>query len=162
MDLACGAGQNAVYLAERGWSVVAIDFSPVALERAASLAASRNVPVHRAELGALPADWSGVLLVEADLESAPLPAASFDLILCFQYLDREAFGRIESTLRRGGYLVYETFAESQKAHAEGPHDPSHLLRTGELRAAFPRLEVFFYRECETPRAVASLLARRPM
>ncbi len=162
LDLACGAGQNAVCLAERGWPVVAIDFSPAALDRTAAHAAARNVPVHRADFGALPADLRGVILVEADLETAPLPAAAFDLILCFQYLDRGLFPSIESALRPGGYLLYQTFTELERARGEGPQDPRHLLRTGELRAAFPRLEVLFYRECESPRAVASLLARRPL
>jgi SAM-dependent methyltransferase len=45
LDLACGEGRNALWLAERGWEVTAVDFSPVALSRARSLAADRKVPV---------------------------------------------------------------------------------------------------------------------
>jgi len=161
LDLACGAGQNAVYLAEHGWQVVAIDFSPAALDRAAALAAARHVAVRRAPLNAIPSHLTGVVLVEADLEICGLPTAAFDLILCFHYLDRSAFARIESALRPGGHLFYESFTELQLAYSDGPRDPSHLLRIGELRDALPRLEVLFYRECQWPRAVASLLARKP-
>ena len=45
LDLACGEGRNAVWLAERGWTVTAVDFSDVAIEKAARLAASRGVHV---------------------------------------------------------------------------------------------------------------------
>jgi 2-polyprenyl-3-methyl-5-hydroxy-6-metoxy-1,4-benzoquinol methylase len=43
LDLACGEGRNAVWLAERGWEVVGIDFSDVALEKARALADARSV-----------------------------------------------------------------------------------------------------------------------
>ena len=162
LDLACGAGQNSVYLAERGWPVIAIDFSPPALDRASSLAAAHRVHTHRSATDAIPAHFSGLLLIEADLETFALPAAAFDLILCFHYLDRGLFPGIERALRPGGHLLYETFTELQLACPEGPRDPDHLLRSGELRTAFPLLDVLFYRECQSPRAVASLLARKPM
>ena len=45
LDLACGEGRNAVWLAERGWEVTGVDFSDVALAKAAELAASRGVEV---------------------------------------------------------------------------------------------------------------------
>ena len=43
LDLACGEGRNAVWLAEQGWRVTGVDFSDVALAKAAELAASRGV-----------------------------------------------------------------------------------------------------------------------
>lgn len=45
LDLACGEGRNAIWLAERGWQVTAVDFSEVALERGRGLAAQRGVAV---------------------------------------------------------------------------------------------------------------------
>ena len=45
LDLACGEGRNAVWLAERGWRVTGVDFSDVALGKAERLAASRSVEV---------------------------------------------------------------------------------------------------------------------
>ncbi len=65
LDLACGEGRNAVWLAERGWDVTAVDFSDVAIGKAARLAESRGVDV----------EW-----VVADvLEYEPEPEA-FDLV----------------------------------------------------------------------------------
>ena len=236
LDLACGAGQNSVWLAERGWPVVAVDFAPAALDRAAALAASRGLRVHRRPLPveaalsrhplssvkapesippssarrpsgaatpacpeerracpeerrgcapvpsarhplpAFPDRFSGLLLAEADLETSALPAASFDLILCFHYLHRPAFPEIERALLPGGFLLLETFtvgahafpcvrppvetSEAQHGLPEGPHSPDHLLRRNELRSAFPNLQTLFYRECTTPRAQATLLARK--
>ena len=161
LDWACGAGQNAVYLAERGWPVLAVDFSPAALDRTAAHAAARHVAIRRTPLNAFPAHFTGLVLTEADLEICALPVAAFDLVLCFHYLDRSAFARIELALRPGGHLLYESFTELQLSNAEGPRDPTHLFSAGELRTAFPHLDVLFYRECQSPRAVASLLARRP-
>ena len=175
LDLACGAGQNAVWLAERGWPVVAVDFSPAALDRAAALAAVRGIPAERHVFRALPHRCEGICLVEADLETAALPHAAFDLILCFRYLDRHAFRRIERALIPGGFLLYETFVSSgtgtlacalESPAVSGvlppgpdrPHGSDHLLVTGELRTAFPALESLFYREWS---GMASLLARKP-
>ena len=43
LDLACGEGRNAVWLATQGWNVTGVDFSRVGLEKAAQLAASNHV-----------------------------------------------------------------------------------------------------------------------
>ena len=184
LDLACGAGQNAVWLAAHGWATVAVDFSPAALDRAATLARSQGIKAVRGNLDQKPPRFDGLLLIEADLESCPLAQAAFGLVICFHYLDRNAFPRIERALAPGGYLLYETFTEmpswdrhsclsqrdrhsclsahssAQHEFGEGPHSPEHLLRPGELRAAFPGLDTLFYREWCSGRALASLLARK--
>ena len=160
LDLACGAGQNAVWLAAHGWPTVAVDFSPAALQRAASLADSRGIKTVRAPMDRLPRPFHGIVLVEADLETCAFPEAAFALVICFHYLDRNAFSRIERAIAPGGFLLYETFTEAQRAFGEGPHSPEHLLRPGELRHAFPGLETLFYREWTAGRALASLLARK--
>ena len=182
LDLACGSGRNAVWLAERGWPVVAVDYAPAALGRAAALAASRGIPVtvvdaaRLQKAGLTPPQggvvqaalrrhlahrFSGLCLVEADLTTSTLPPAAFDLVLCFHYLDRQAFPHIERALAPGGFLVCETFTEDQRAFPEGPRNPAHLLARGELRSAFPLLQSLFYREWTAGRALASLLARKP-
>lgn len=181
LDFACGAGQNAVWLAERGWPVVAVDFAPAALHRAAALAAAHQIPVQRRSspveaalrrhpLSDLPDRFSGLLLVEADLEISALPESAFDLILCFHYLHRAAFPAIERALAPRGFLLYETFTvgaftvgahpsvrppslatDDQRAFLDGPRSPDHLLARNELRSAFPHLQTLFYREWTTPK-----------
>ena len=72
LDLACGAGRNAVWLAERGWRVTGVDFSGVALGIARDLAASRGVEVEWVE-----SDVTGWTPARARLRPGlrPLPAA---------------------------------------------------------------------------------------
>ena len=66
LDLACGAGRNAIWLAERGWEVTAVDFSEVALQKARRLASGREVEIE---------------LILADLRAWAPPAACFDLVV---------------------------------------------------------------------------------
>lgn len=95
LDLACGAGRNAVWLAEHGWRVTAVDFSGVALGIARSLAAQRGVAV----------DW-----IEADVVTWAAPARAYDLV-CVLYLQlpaterRTALARAAAALRAGGTLL---------------------------------------------------------
>jgi SAM-dependent methyltransferase len=95
LDLACGAGRNAVWLAEHGWRVTAVDFSGVALGMTRSLAAQRRVEV----------DW-----IEADVVTWAPPARAYDLV-CVLYLQLPALergtalARAAAALRAGGTLL---------------------------------------------------------
>jgi tellurite methyltransferase len=161
LDLACGAGRNAVFLASYGWSVVGVDSSRAALGRANALARRRRVELQWGRsLGAEVSARPGVVLLEADLEHSSLPASQFDLVSCFHYLQRSLFSPIEHALRPGGMLIYESYTTDQLAFARGPHNPDHLLRPGELREAFSNLKLLFYREVRAGKGIASLVARR--
>lgn len=163
LDLAMGGGRNAVFLAACGWRVVGIDSSRAALDNAEALAHERGVKVQWASPPSLElsAKLPGLLLLQADLERIALPPARFDLVLCIKYLQRSLFTAIERALRPGGALVYETYTVDQLAFPHGPRSPDHLLRSGELRAAFPGLKTLFYREFCAGRGIATLLARKP-
>ncbi len=164
LDVAAGAGANAVFLAENGWQVTAVDFSSTGLDLAARLAEEHGVACVRAAPGAneqLLSPGPALTLVCADLEKFPFPVASFDLVLCLRYLERSLFPRFARALRRRGMLLYETYTLDQLRFLEGPHNPEHLLRPRELREAFPSLEVLFYREFSAGKGIASLVARRP-
>jgi SAM-dependent methyltransferase len=95
LDLACGAGRNAVWLAEQGWRVTAVDFSGVALRMARSLEAERRVAV----------EW-----VEADVLPWTPPPRAYDLV-CVLYLQlpagerRTALARAATAVRPGGTLL---------------------------------------------------------
>jgi tellurite methyltransferase len=163
LDLAMGGGRNAVYLAGIGWRVTGLDSSRVALEKAEALARNHEVSVHWA--ADLSREFSpklaGLLLLEADLELSPLPAVQFDLIVCFNFLQRSLFASIERALRHGGMLVYETYTVEQLGFPNGPHNPDYLLRPDELRQSFGELQTLFYRELRAGKGIASLLARKP-
>jgi len=87
-------------------------------------------------------------------------------VVVFNYLQRDLFAALEAALAPGGVLVYETFTRAHTQELGHDVDRRYLLAPGELRAAFPSLEVVRYREAIDdrgghPRAVAGLVARRP-
>lgn len=119
LDLACGEGRNAVWLAGAGWRMTGVDFSPVALEKARDLAAARGVE----------AQW-----VVADLfDYRPEPEA-FDLVLIF-YLQvpeaqRRAVVRAAATaVAPGGTLLLVAHDSSNLEHGYGGPQNAAVLYT---------------------------------
>jgi SAM-dependent methyltransferase len=158
LDLASGEGRNAVYLAAQGWQVTGLEWSSAGIEKAVALAGAHGVHVVAEGAAHVP---GSLRLIQADLEQYELPAAAFDVVLVFYYLQRSLMPAIGHALRPGGILVYETYTIHQLEYAHGPRSPQHLLQPGELRAAFGEMEILFYGESDAGKAVASLLARKP-
>jgi len=132
LDLACGEGRNAVWLAGLGWRVTGVDFSDVALGKAAELAASRGVEV----------DW-----VVADLlEYEPEPRA-FDLVvMLYLQLPREellhAVRAGADAVAPGGTLLVLGHDTTNLAGGHGgPKDASVLYTAGDLVPELGGLEV---------------------
>lgn len=121
LDLACGVGQNAIFLAERGYHVLGVDIS------------FRGLAYARTEIAARSLD--NVLLVAADLERFVLPEAAFAVAIVFRYLDRSLFPRLKQTVAPGGLVFYETFNANQ-LHAAPQMNRAYLLEQGELAHAF--------------------------
>ena len=163
LDLAMGAGCNAVFLAENGWRVTGVDWSAAALEKAEALARARGVSVEVEKTAGRkgPQASPGLLLVLADLEHRRLPVSQYDLVICIRYLQRSLFALIQAALRPGGVAVFETYTTDQLRFAGGPRNPDFLLKPGELRIAFPALETLFYRELCAGQGIASIVARKP-
>lgn len=130
LDVACGRGRNAIFLAERGWTVDALDISAVALARVENLARARNLSVNARQ---------------ADLDNAELPPAAYDLVLTLNYLQRGFMAQLKQTVRIGGYAIFETFLVDQAAAGQ-PKNPDYLLRHNELLDAFREFRVLWYRE----------------
>jgi SAM-dependent methyltransferase len=147
LDLACGNGRNALYLARRGFLVLGVDIADVALRRC------RPRPAR-------------VQLVCADLDVFSMPRAFFHLILNIRYLNRALFPMMEEGLAPGGLLIFETYLLGPEGTGGGRFREDHLLRPGELRQAFARLNEVHYRERPSrdpaaPSRIATLVARRP-
>jgi tellurite methyltransferase len=163
LDIACGMGRHSLLLAARGQHVTAVDFSSVALDTLKVRAHGMHVPVQQSK-SFHPAPkrrlHGGLELVHADLEHIRLPECCYDLILCIQYLQRSLFPQIARALRPNGVLLMETFTRAQLEFMGGPRNPEYLLKTGELREAFPELCVLFYRELRAGQGIASLVARK--
>src|SRR5690242_20687876 len=148
IDLACGAGRHTLYLAERGWTVTAVDGSEAAVELVRQRAVARSLDVH-----------TGV----ADLTDSALalPHEAFDLIVIAYYLQRDLFAKVKAAARPGGVVVAivhtpepgETWSEKRAA-------------PGELRGFFSDWEILWdyegpSRDPAHRRPVAEIAARRP-
>jgi tellurite methyltransferase len=146
LDVAMGLGGNAAFLVARGLNVVGVDLSEVAAREAK-------------------ARWPDLHVALADLPHLGLPRAAFDVIINFYFLDRGLWPIYRRALRPGGVLIIETLTQDiLSLHPD--IDPAHLLKPGELRAAFQDWDIVTYREEWIDqegwhRAVASLVARRP-
>lgn len=133
LDLACGAGRHARFLAAQGLRVCAVDRDAQALDA----------------LRALP----GVTVLLADLEGAPWPLQErkFDGVIVTNYLHRPLMSCILDALGPAGVLIYETFAVGNERFGK-PSNPDYLLRPGELlEAVRNRLRVIAYEDLETTR-----------
>ena len=132
LDLACGLGGNALWLAKRGLSVEAWDCSSVALERLDVTAMEQGL---------------NITTRCVDLEETPLPNAAFDLIVVSGFLSRSLCSAIVKALCPGGLLAYQTYTQFKPA--EGLHSPGnrdYLLAPGELLQLFSDLNPCIYRE----------------
>jgi Protein-L-isoaspartate carboxylmethyltransferase len=146
LDLACGSGRHAAYLASLGHPVEAVDIDLSQLTE---------------EFRCLP----GVTLRQADLENAPWPyrTAEFAGIVVTRYLHRPLFPFLLDALGPGGVLIYETFAAGNERFGR-PRNPDFLLQPGELlEAVRGRLRVVAFEEGlgEGPAAVQRICAVDP-
>lgn len=158
LDLACGRGRNAIYLAREGFQVEAWDRDAEALEELRSATESLG---HAARV-----DGSLITTRLVDLEQAPaIPPASFDLITVFYYLQRDLAPQITRALKPGGILVYETFLIDNHARFNHPRRREFCLNHNELLSLFRELRVLAYREgAPVPDKgpfTAALVAQRP-
>jgi 2-polyprenyl-3-methyl-5-hydroxy-6-metoxy-1,4-benzoquinol methylase len=147
LDIATGKGRHALFLAARGFEVVGIDISPVALEAARRTAQQKSLVIN----------WQ-----EADLENIELPKAHYDMVLNFDYLQRSLVGRIKKTLKPGGWVIFETFLIDQRTIGH-PKNAAYLLRHNELLELFRDFRVLYYREGRFPQSGsfrAGLLAQK--
>src|SRR5262245_27873383 len=159
LDVAGGAGRNALWLAQRGWRVTLIDASEAGIARA-----NENARVLEARSGpaALPRMNGQIETQLLDLNSIrSLGQSQYDLILVFFYLQRALFPALSAALKPGGLLIYKTYTIEQQRLASGPRNPDYLLKPGELQEAFRSLRVLHYRERLASAATAELVAEKP-
>jgi SAM-dependent methyltransferase len=141
-----GDGRHAIPLAEAGFVTYGVDLAVARLLNARRACAGRRLDI-------LP--WA------ADLDTYPLPAGRFDLLFCTRFLLRARWDDLKRSVRPGGFVMYETFTTGQIARGFGPSSPDHLLRPGELAAAFGDWLVMHSEEVTRPAAMARLVARKP-
>jgi SAM-dependent methyltransferase len=140
LDLACGPGRNALYLAQLHWQVTAVDSSAVAIAHL-----RRHAPTIDSRLADL------------ELGQFTIEPGAYDLICDFYYLQRDLFGAIREGVRPGG-----AFTGAVHLFEEG-RSRRFSLHPGELRSEFAGWKILYYSEASEPgrtRSSASIIARR--
>jgi len=130
LDLACGMGANALFLARQGLQVCAWDISDVAIDSLRQDALQQHLEVS--------VEVRDVVL------DPPIPD-SFDVIVVSHFLDRSIISSLVDALKPGGVIFYQTFIREKSADV-GPACPDFLLETNELLQMFAGLNVLAYRE----------------
>jgi len=130
LDLACGLGGNAVFLAQQQLAVTALDISPVAIHKLSTYAARQglNISAHQQKI-----------------DSQSLNGQHYDVIVASRFLDRTLTDAIINALKPGGLLFYQTFTR-ERTIRKGPCNPDYLLAENELRDLFSPLRLIFYRD----------------
>lgn len=132
LDLGCGEGRNAVWLAQRGWTVTAVDFSSVAVEKGRALAAARSVEI----------DW----LVEDVTSWRPPPEAYEAVVVAYLHLPAEPLAGVlhaaAAAVAPGGLLVAVGHDRDNADRGYGgPPDTSVLWDAETLTQHVPGLRI---------------------
>jgi len=149
LDVATGTGRNALFLAECGYDVDAVDISDVALEDARQRAADRGVEVN----------W-----IRADLDEFDLETDAYDVITVSFFAALEHIPALKEALAPGGVLIYEHHLRTSDSVEIGPSSEHHRYRSNDLLRACLDLTILSYEERREPvaggiAAIVTLVAR---
>jgi 2-polyprenyl-3-methyl-5-hydroxy-6-metoxy-1,4-benzoquinol methylase len=151
LDIATGEGRNAVFLAQHGFEVDAVDISEKGLKKAQKLAREKGVKIN-------------TFLI--DLDQYQIEKERYYLIANFYFLRRRLISRIKQGLKKGGRLIFETYLlEHRTLGTGGPKQANYFLKPNELLRLFNDFRILFYREGifregGRRKAVASLIAEK--
>ena len=130
--LAAGEGRNAVYLAQQGFDVVAVDISAKGLEKARRLAQEQGVDLQTHV---------------ADLNAYDMGQDQYDLITDFYYHDPAIFPKVMAALKPGGLFILQNFSIDQPATSRfGPRNPAFLVKPNELLERFAQYRIRYYED----------------
>jgi SAM-dependent methyltransferase len=146
LDLAAGLGRHALWLADRGWQVSAVDISGVAIERLSQAAGRLNVKMN---------------FFTGDAAEYKFEPELFDLIVLYYHFDRSLFPKIVSALNPGGLFLCKMPVHwcSELAPARAN---LKLLYQDEIMSLVPGLQVIDHHERPVrDRGVVEIAARKP-
>ncbi|MBC79449.1 MAG: hypothetical protein CMQ33_01275 [Gammaproteobacteria bacterium] len=129
LDLACGMGQNSLWLARQGLVVDSWDVSEVALNKLRQ-ACTPDLTIHTKQV---------------DITAASLARNTYDLIVVVRYLNRSLSQAIIKALRPDGLIFFQTFT-LEKETTGSPSNPDYLLQPNELLSMFAALRVLVFKD----------------
>ncbi len=130
--LAAGEGRNAVFLAQQGFQVTAIDISEKGLAKCQQLAKEKKVRVKT---------------VVADVTNYDLGENQYDLITDFYFYDSAIFTEVMTALKPGGFFIFQTFSLDQPmTNRFGPRNPAYLVKPNELLGYFLKHRIRHYED----------------
>jgi len=150
VDLACGEGRNAIWLAEQGWAATGVDFSDVGLAKAERLATQRGVQV----------EW-----VVSDVLAWAPPPGGYDLVaMCYLQLAEPARSKAldvaAAAVAPGGTLLVVAHDAANLSHGVGgPQDATVLYRADDVAARMTAAGLQVERAAQVHRSVEG--AERP-
>ena len=151
LDVAAGEGRNAIFLAQHGFDVDAIDISEKGLNKARRFARDRGVRIRT---------------LVANLDEYKFEKEKYDLIANFYFLKRSLVPKLKKALKKGGKIIFETYTlEHRTLNTSGPKQTKYFLRPNELLRLFKDFHILFYREGifkegGRRKAIASLIAEK--
>jgi rhodanese-related sulfurtransferase len=144
LDVACGAGRNALLLAGAGFPVHAVDRDEQKIQALAEISSRLRLPL-TAEV------------MDLETDAVDLGDGVYDLILVMRFLHRPLFPVLSRALRPSGLLLYETFTVDQARRGK-PSRPEFLLQRGELPVLVEPLEILRRREGDYEGGLVSAVA----
>ena len=163
IDIACGTGGNAIFLANHGLTTRAIDISDVVIEQLNS----RNVPGLTANCQDVE-KHPKLTCITNPTNTLPNSQGKFNVIVVSCYLYHDLCPAIIEALTPGGILFYQTFHQ-QKQSSSGPSNPKFLLKNNELLDLFSPLDTLIFHQLSNQgdlsqgnRDLSSLIAQKPI
>lgn len=148
LDVGVGEGRHAVFLAQKGYDVLGIDISSVALKKTKQLAREYKVRVDT---------------ILGSFKSYKFQEGQFDAIINFYFVDEGINNKLQKYLKPGGILVYEAFTTNQlKKPGFEKYNDAHMLKPGELLKLFPNMQILKYEEpMHEDKFRASIILKKP-
>src|SRR6267154_4894539 len=149
LDLACGTGRNALWLAEHGWDVTAVDGAHAAIEALRTRATERGMKIN-------------AVIADLEKDEFEIEPSHWDLVAMCYYLQRNLFEPAKRGVAHGGILI-----SIVHVNEPGEEDGPYRLRPGVLEKYFAGWEILHRFEGKANdsahrRAVAEIVARRPL
>lgn len=151
LDFASGTGRNALYLAEKGYDVTAVDISPSAVQLAEQAAREKGVSIK----------W-----VVADLDDYVIRERYDLIVISFFYVNKNMVLSITNALKEKGLLLYENHMLSPSSTENEARKHRFHLKPGELKNLFNGLNILRYEELQMdgrgdrPSYLARLVAQK--